>query len=153
VDLESSAPKDRRRGRRGPGGTLILEIDGASRGNPGEAAAGVVISSPGAGVVREISKRLGVATNNEAEYRALLLGLEEASRLGAARVEVFSDSELLVRQMNGVYRVREPRLKPLHAKARALLSCFGGYEIRHVRREMNERADALCNLAFESTPD
>jgi ribonuclease HI len=127
---------------------LTLCIDGASRGNPGEAAIGVVILRGGA-PVREIGEPIGIATNNIAEYRALLRGLEEADRLGARTVRVQSDSELLVRQLTGDYKVRNPALAALYREARAHLRRFDRWEITHVPREDNAAADALANRALD----
>ncbi len=128
---------------------VIVQIDGGSRGNPGPAAAGVVILAPDGTVLHEAGLYVGRATNNVAEYRGLLAGLERAAALGAAEVEVLSDSELLVRQMNGDYRVRNPGLKPLHERACRLAARFAACTFRHVRREENQRADELVNRAMD----
>jgi ribonuclease HI len=131
---------------------LRLYTDGASRGNPGPAGIGFVLVRPDDGqVVAEEGACLGRATNNEAEYRALAAGLARALALGAEAVEVCSDSELLVRQLTGRYRVREPRLQALAEEVRRLLAALpGGFEIRHVPREQNRRADALANRALDA---
>jgi probable phosphoglycerate mutase len=127
---------------------VIVNIDGGAKGNPGPAAAGVVIRDAADNqVIYEAGLFLGVATNNVAEYRGLLAGLETAAKLGAGEVEVISDSELLVHQMNGVYRVKNAGLKPLHEQAQTLRTKFSRCTIRHVRREYNECADRLVNLA------
>src|SRR6476646_3244951 len=125
-----------------------MHIDGAARGNPGPAAYAVVIARPGLPPVEEAAT-LGSATNNVAEYTALVRGLELAAELGVKRVAVFSDSELLVKQMNGEYRVKHPDLLPLYEDAKELLKEFDAVTIAHVRREQNKRADALGNLALD----
>ncbi len=124
--------------------------DGASRGNPGPASAGAVLYDAGGGqVLGQVSKRLGVATNNTAEYRALILALQEAARLGAREVDVFADSQLLVRQINGQYRVKHPGIKALHQEASGLLAGFAAWKATHVPREQNRAADALANRALD----
>jgi probable phosphoglycerate mutase len=127
----------------------IVYSDGASRGNPGEASMGAVILDPQGKVRHEVSERLGVATNNVAEYRGLIAGLEAALALGARRVEARTDSELLVRQAIGRYRVRNPGLIPLHNRLLAVRSQFDEVVFRHVPRHLNKRADALANLALD----
>lgn len=128
--------------------TATMHIDGAARGNPGPAAYAVVIARPGHSVVEEAAT-IGPATNNVAEYTALVRGLERAADLGLKRLAVFSDSELLVKQMNGEYRVKHPDLVPLYEDAKELLKEFEAVTITHVRREQNKRADALGNLALD----
>jgi len=135
-----------------PGESLIINIDGASRGNPGEAGAGAVLRNPSGRAV-ELKKYLGKTTNNVAEYEALVMALEEATRLGAREAEVRSDSELLMHQMNGVYRVKSPHLRPLHEKAASLASGFRKIKFIHVKREANREADRLANLAIETGGD
>ena len=132
-----------------PAGEWLLMVDGASRGNPGEAGCGAVLFNPEGESVRELSRYLGKATNNVAEYAGLLMGLEEALKLLIKRLRVESDSELLVRQLNGIYRVKEPRLVELHQKARELLRRFESYRIMHVRREQNRIADRLANQGID----
>ena len=132
-----------------PAGEWRLMVDGASRGNPGEAGCGAVIYDPQGESVRELSRYLGRATNNVAEYAGLLMGLEEALKLGVKRLRVESDSELLVRQLNGIYRVKEPRLIELNRRARELLRRFESYRIIHVRREENRTADRLANQGID----
>ena len=127
---------------------VTVHIDGGSRGNPGPAAAGVVITSDGK-VLHQAGIFLGQATNNIAEYHGLLAGLEAAGRLRASEVQVISDSELLVRQMNGQYRVRNEGIKPLYEKASRLASAFARCEFCHVPREKNTRADELVNKALD----
>ncbi len=132
----------------GPGeGWFTLRVDGASRGNPGPAAIGVVVED--GGEREEIGEFIGFATNNVAEYRALIRGLEEARARGAARVRVFSDSQLLVRQMRGEYRVKDGRLAGLAREARRLMAAFAAVELRHVPREENAAADRLANAALD----
>lgn len=124
-------------------------VDGASRGNPGEAGCGAVIVDEKGKVVQELSRYLGRTTNNVAEYEGLLMGLEELRRLGATNIRVQSDSELLVRQLNGQYRVRDAKLKGLFERAVALLRSFCSHRIVHVRRENNQLADRLANRGIE----
>ena len=129
-------------------GELAVCFDGASRGNPGQAAIGIVVLRNGV-PVREIGEAIGEATNNVAEYRALLRGLEEAEALGARRVQILSDSELVVRQLLGRYRVRSPALAALHRDALTRLQRFDRVSIRHVPRAENRGADALANRALD----
>lgn len=129
---------------------LVVHVDGGARGNPGPAAAGAVVSTPGGEVLDESSELLGVATNNVAEYRGLLLGLRRARELGATEVEAVNDSELIAKQVNGVYKVKHPDMRPLHEQALAALGEFERWTVRTVRREQNARADALVNAALDS---
>jgi ribonuclease HI len=126
-----------------------LWIDGGSRGNPGPSAIGVVVEDVDGEVIDNIARFIGTTTNNVAEYRALLAGLEAAAFLGASEVEVVSDSELLVKQMRGEYKVKNEGLKPLHAQAMAEAAAITSFVIRHVEREQNTRADALVNRALD----
>jgi ribonuclease HI len=128
---------------------LVHYTDGASRGNPGDAGAGVLICDAEGNVLDEVSVYLGRTTNNVAEYRALILGLDRARRLGARSVRVVSDSELMVRQMNGLYRVRNPGIAPLYERARALAGAFETFRIEHVLRGRNARADELANRGID----
>jgi ribonuclease HI len=128
---------------------VVVHVDGGARGNPGPAAVGVVLSSPEGEVLDEAAELIGTATNNVAEYRAVLLGLERARTLGAGEVEVVNDSELVARQLTGAYKVKHPAMKPLHAEALASLQTFDGWRIRTVRREENARADELVNEALD----
>lgn len=128
--------------------SATLNIDGASRGNPGPAAFAFVIARPGLPAVEEAAT-LGNTTNNVAEYTALVRALEAAADLGLQRITVLSDSELLVKQMNGEYRVKHPDLLPLYQNARELVKEFETVAISHVRREQNKRADALCNEVLD----
>ena len=128
---------------------LTVHVDGGSRGNPGPAAAAAVLSGPDGAVIARDSVLLGVATNNVAEYRGLLLGLELARTQGASEVEVVNDSELIAKQVNGIYRVKHPDMRPLHAQAIAALRAFGDWKVRSVPREQNSVADALVNEALD----
>jgi ribonuclease HI len=128
---------------------VIVHVDGGARGNPGRAAAACVVSSPGGGVLLERSQLLGTATNNVAEYRALLLGLECARELGATEVEVVGDSELIAKQVQGLYKVKHEAMRPLHRQALDSLARFERWSIRTVPRAQNARADALVNAALD----
>jgi ribonuclease HI len=125
-------------------------VDGAARGNPGEAGCGAVIYDETGTVRQALCRYLGKATNNVAEYEGLLLGLEAVLRLGGVRLRVESDSQLLVRQLNGLYRVKDEKLKPLHQRALGLLQRLERYRIIHVRREQNQQADRLANQAIDT---
>lgn len=129
--------------------TLVARVDGASRGNPGPAAYAVVIETPEGRRVAEISAVIGAATNNVAEYRGLIRALEYALSRHAAHLKVFSDSELLTRQMKGIYKIKSPGLKPLHQQALALAARLESFSIEHVRREFNRDADRLANQALD----
>ncbi len=128
---------------------IVAYIDGGSRGNPGPAGYGVRIEDGQAMLVEELRGTLGVATNNVAEYHGLLAALAWATERGVASLEIRSDSELLVKQMLGVYRVRNPGLQPLHQKARLLAARVGRVRFQHVRRELNKEADRLANEAMD----
>jgi len=128
---------------------FCIHADGASRGNPGEAGAGAVISDSRGRTLKELKAYLGIASNNAAEYQAAILALERALELGVKRVTLFLDSELVVRQLRGEYRVREPHLKSLHQKARETLNRFSQYSILSIPREENRRADQLANEAID----
>jgi ribonuclease HI len=127
----------------------IVHVDGGARGNPGPAAAASVVSSPDGAVLDEASELLGLATNNVAEYRALLLGLARARALGATEVEVVNDSELVAKQLQGAYKVKHPAMRPLYADAMAALHSFERWSIRSVPRAQNAHADALVNAALD----
>ena len=133
-----------------PGREWLLMVDGAARGNPGEAGCGAVICNETGAVAEEVCHYLGRATNNVAEYEALLVGLEGVLRLGGRRLRIQSDSELLVRQLTGQYRVRDEKLKKLYGKAVSLLRRLDAYRIIHVPREQNRMADRLANRAIDS---
>ncbi|HEY6106529.1 MAG TPA: ribonuclease HI family protein [Anaeromyxobacteraceae bacterium] len=126
-----------------------LFTDGAARGNPGPAGAGAVILNPQGHIVAKVGKFLGENTNNYAEYMGLILGLRRAKAMGIKELEVFADSELLVRQLNGEYQVKAENLKPLFEEARQLLSAFPEVRVRHIRREENEAADEMSNRAID----
>jgi ribonuclease HI len=129
---------------------LVVHVDGGARGNPGPAAAAAVVSEPGGEVLDESAEVIGRATNNVAEYRGLLLGLDRARALGASEVEVINDSELVAHQVNGRYRVKHADMKPLHAAALEALAGFDRWVVRSVPREQNAAADALVNRALDS---
>ena len=129
---------------------LVVHVDGGARGNPGPAAAGAVISTPAGKVLTDAAEAIGVATNNVAEYRGLLLGLQCARELGASEVDVVNDSELVAKQVNGVYKVKHPDMKPLHAAAIKALEGFDRWSIRSVPRAQNADADALVNQALDA---
>jgi len=124
-------------------------VDGAARGNPGEAGCGAVICDEHGAVVRELSRYLGRTTNNVAEYEGLLTGLQALHQLGKKKIVIQSDSQLLVRQLNGEYRVKDEKLKRLFERAIGLLRQFDSYRIVHVRREMNKLADRLANRGID----
>jgi ribonuclease HI len=130
---------------------LVLHVDGGARGNPGPAAIGVVVSAPNGEVLDEVAERIGVATNNVAEYRALLRGLERAQALGATEVEIVGDSELVAKQLTGAYKVKHPAMKPLYERAQTSLRGFGRWQIRTVPRAQNARADELVNAALDGS--
>ena len=128
---------------------VVVHVDGGARGNPGPAAAAAVVSAPDGQVLDRAAVRIGEATNNVAEYRGLLLGLERAAALGATEVDVVCDSELIAHQVDGSYKVKHADLKPLHAEAMAALAGFGRWSIRPVPRAENATADALVNAALD----
>ena len=128
---------------------VVVHVDGGARGNPGPAAAAAVIAAPDGTVLEEHAQTLGEATNNVAEYRALLLGLQCAAELGAREVEVVGDSELIARQVQGIYKVKNAALKPLYEQALTALARFESWSIRTVPREQNAHADALVNEALD----
>jgi ribonuclease HI len=129
---------------------LVVHVDGGARGNPGPAAIGVVVSAADGGLLEELGEPIGATTNNVAEYRALLRGLERASALGAEEVEVVGDSELVAKQINGQYKVKHAGLKPLHAEALQALAGFDRWHVRTVPRAQNAAADALVNAALDA---
>jgi ribonuclease HI len=128
---------------------VVVHVDGGARGNPGPAAAACVVSSADGETLLERAELLGEVSNNVAEYRALLLGLASATELGADEVEVIGDSELIAKQVNGVYKVKHEAMKPLHREALAALARFGKWSIRTVPRAQNAQADALVNAALD----
>jgi ribonuclease HI len=129
---------------------VSVHTDGGARGNPGPAAAAAVLTARDGAVLDEASVRLGETTNNVAEYRGLVLGLERARALGATEVDVVMDSELVVNQITGRYRVRSQELAPLHRAAMDALASFAAWTIRAVRRTDNARADRLVNAALDA---
>lgn len=135
----------------GGAGAYIANVDGASRGNPGPASYGVLVRRPDGGEVLRLKKYLGITTNNVAEYYALLTALDYALSHGITRLRVRSDSELLVRQMQGHYKVKSRSLKPLYEQARKLAAQLAWFSVEHVPREMNQEADRLANEALEET--
>ena len=133
----------------GTSGWTRVHIDGGSRGNPGPAGIGVVIIRPDGQVTDRIHRYIGVATNNVAEYQALLLALERARSLGCTDLDVYSDSELLVRQIQGRYQVKNAALRPLFTRAQERIAGFRHFRIQHVPREQNAEADALANRGMD----
>jgi len=126
----------------------VIYADGASRGNPGPAAIGAVIKDERGRLIASISQRIGKATNNQAEYRAIITALEEADRLGARQVDIKMDSELVVRQINGEYRVKKATLKPLYQQVKQRQGLLEGFTITHILRQQNIEADKLANKAL-----
>jgi ribonuclease HI len=131
------------------GEAFILYSDGASRGNPGNGGGGAVLYDGSGTVIATVKRYLGVCTNNEAEYRALMLGLEEALKREIKNLTIFLDSELLVRQIMGIYRVKNKNLQGLMHEVRKLLSRLDTYTVEHVMREKNRVADSLANEAID----
>ena len=130
-------------------GLLIVACDGAARGNPGPAGIGAVVADPGGRVLAEIAEGIGIATNNVAEYKAALAGLQRAAELGARRVLVRSDSRLMVEQLSGRWRVKNPTLIALHTDVRRVAKGFASVDYEHVPREMNKHADKLANRGVD----
>jgi ribonuclease HI len=129
---------------------LVVHVDGGSRGNPGPAAIGVVVSDSDGAVLEEIAETIGIATNNVAEYTAMLRGIERAAELGASEVELVNDSELVAKQLNGAYKVKHPAMRPLYQEAIVALRRFGSWRIRSVPRAQNAHADMLVNQALDA---
>jgi len=129
---------------------VTVHVDGGSRGNPGQAAAGAVVTAADGEVLDRTGELLGEATNNVAEYRGLLLGIARARELGATEVEIFNDSELIAHQVNGRYKVKHADMKPLHAEALSALSAFESWSLTPVRREQNAEADAIVNETLDA---
>lgn len=129
---------------------LTVNVDGGARGNPGPAAIGAIVRDGDGEVLAERGERIGRATNNVAEYKALLLGIELAAALGAGELELVGDSELIVRQVEGRYKVKDATMKELHGQVKAALAPFESWSIRHVRRENNADADRLVNQALDA---
>lgn len=132
---------------------MVIYADGASRGNPGPAAIGAIIKDEGGRLMARLSQRIGVTTNNQAEYKAIIAALEEAIRLGARQVELNSDSELVVKQLNGRYRVKKAELKPLYQEVKQLQNRLESFTLTYVPRQQNIQADKLANAALDSAVD
>ncbi len=132
---------------------VIICVDGAARGNPGPAAIGATIKDERGRLIARISRRIGTTTNNQAEYRAIIAALEQAIKLGAKQVEVNSDSELAVKQINGKYRVKKAALKPLYEQVRQLQGLLESFTITHIPRQQNTEADNLANTALKLAVD
>jgi ribonuclease HI len=130
---------------------LTVNVDGGARGNPGPAAIAAVVQDADGQVLQEKGEAIGRATNNVAEYRALLLGVEMAKALGASELELVGDSELIVRQVKGEYKVKDAALRRLHVEVKRALEPFDRWSIRHVRREQNAEADRLVNEALDGS--
>jgi ribonuclease HI len=128
---------------------LIVNVDGGARGNPGPAAIAAVVQSQAGEVLEEHGESIGEATNNVAEYKALLLGIARAASLGAEEVELVGDSELIVKQVRGEYKVKDATMRELHAEVSRALRPFARWSIRHVRRELNVEADRLVNRVLD----
>ncbi len=129
---------------------VVVNVDGGARGNPGPAAVAAVVQDSEGVILQENGERIGRATNNVAEYKALLLGIEMAAALGASEVELVGDSELIVRQVEGKYKVKDAALRQLHTEVKRALEPFESWSIRHVRREHNAEADRLVNEALDT---
>ena len=129
---------------------FVVNVDGGARGNPGPAAVAAVVRAADGTVLEEHGERIGEATNNVAEYRALLLGIELAAAHGADELELVGDAELIVRQVEGRYKVKDATMKELHGQVKAALAAFESWSIRHVRREHNADADRLVNQALDA---
>ncbi|KXG78496.1 14.7 kDa ribonuclease H-like protein [Fervidicola ferrireducens] len=128
---------------------LKVYVDGASRGNPGDAGIGIVMLDENGNVVKEMSDYIGQTTNNIAEYTALIIALKEALEMGCEEIEVFSDSELMVKQINGQYQIKNEGIKRLYSQVVQLMKEFRSFSINHVRREYNKRADELANEGID----
>ncbi len=128
---------------------VIIFTDGVSRGNPGLAAIGATIKDEQGRLITSISQPIGRATNNQTEYRAIIAALEKAVSLGASQIDMYSDSELVVRQINGQYRVKNASLKPLYQQVKQLQNQLAGFTITHVPRQQNTEADSLANMALK----
>ena len=129
---------------------VVICADGASLGNPGLAAIGATIKDEQGRLVASISQGIGRATNNQAEYRAVIAALEKAAKLGASEADIYLDSELIVKQINGKYRVKRPTLKPLYQQVKELQSRFESFTITHTPRQQNKEADKLAHLALRN---
>ncbi len=145
------AAGSRAKARPGSGieGPVNIYVDGASRGNPGSAGAGAIIKAKDGRVLKRLKKYLGVVTNNAAEYEALVMALKAARSMGLKKIRMHADSELVVKQIKGVYRVRSEELRPFYTEAMELIDGFNRFEITHVPREKNSEADRLANEAID----
>ena len=130
---------------------MVIFTDGAARGNPGPASIGVTIKDAQGKLIASISQRIGTKTNNQAEYMAIITALEKAISMGVRQVDLYSDSELVVRQINGSYRVKKDTLKPLYQRAKQLQNSLEGFTITHIPRQQNTEADSLANKALGTT--
>ena len=128
---------------------LTIFTDGVARGNPGEGGFGVIIKDTDGTIIEEVGGYIGVTTNNIAEYTALVTALKTAIKYSDGKIIVYSDSELMVRQLNGIYKVKNEGLLPLYKEAKKLISNFGDFIIEHIPREKNKEADALANRAVD----
>ena len=128
---------------------VVVNVDGGARGNPGPAAIAAVVQDESGAVLTERGERIGPATNNVAEYKALLLGIAQAGEIGASEVELVGDSELIVKQVKGEYKVKDATMRELHAEVKRALAPFESWSIRHVRREQNAEADRLVNEVLD----
>jgi ribonuclease HI len=128
---------------------LVVNVDGGARGNPGPAAIAAVLATPDGEVIESHGELIGEATNNVAEYRAMLLGIERARELGAREIELIGDSELIVRQLRGEYKVKDPNLAELHGRARTALAGLERWSVRNVPREQNSEADRIVNQTLD----
>ena len=129
---------------------VVVNVDGGARRNPGPAAVAAIVRDQDGVILDQHSRTIGKATNNEAEYQAMLLGIERAEKLGATRLDLIGDSELIVRQVRGEYKVKQPHLRPLRQAVVAALRAFDDWTIRNVPREQNEDADRLVNEALDA---
>jgi len=129
---------------------VIIYTDGAARGNPGPAAIGATIRDEKGNLIASVSRRIGITTNNQAEYQAIIAAMEKAISLGARNVELYTDSELVVRQINGRYKVKKSTLRTLYQKVIQLIGSLEGFKITHIPREQNAEADNLANKALDA---
>ncbi len=149
VLIDAAGSRAKARPDLGNEGPVNIYVDGASRGNPGSAGAGAIIKAKDGRVIKRLKKYLGVVTNNAAEYKALVMALKAARSLGLKQIKLHADSELVVKQIKGVYRVKSEELRPFYTEAMALIDGFNRFEITHVPREKNSEADRLANEAID----
>jgi ribonuclease HI len=150
---DGAVPADGRQVASGGHRRILIYTDGAARGNPGLAGLGAILRDAATGeTLAELATFLGVRTNNYAEWSAVEAALDEAHRLGAKHVDLRMDSELVARQITGIYKVKHPDLKPIHARVMEQLHGFAGYTVGHVPRELNKDADRLSNIAIDERP-